>query len=98
MRAISYVRRLKHVLGVSLRSDAHVFLAQRLCMLLDVGIFLKAIRLCHRRRAEILMTYQLLRQRHLLKLHLVDAGNGGRGQRARCEENSRLHDGNKRSM
>ena len=46
----------------------------------------------------MLSTHQLLRQRHLLELHLVDAGNGWRGQRARGEEDSRLHDGDKRSV
>jgi hypothetical protein len=44
------------------------------------------------------VTYQLLRERHLLELHLVDAGDGGRGQRTRGEENSRLHDGSERCM
>ncbi|CAI6334965.1 unnamed protein product [Periconia digitata] len=38
------------------------------------------------------VTYELLRKRHLLELHLVDAtldaGSGG----GRREENSRLHD------
>lgn len=39
----------------------------------------------------LLMTYELLRQRHLLELHPVDASACGAHQRARSEEDGRLH-------
>jgi hypothetical protein len=39
-----------------------------------------------------MMTYELLRERHLLELHLVHAASVcGAHQRARSEENGRLH-------
>jgi hypothetical protein len=37
-------------------------------------------------------TYKLLRQRDLVQLHLVNAGRGRRRERARREEDGRLHD------
>jgi len=38
-------------------------------------------------------TYQLLRERDLLELHLVDAGMGGAEQSGSRSEESSLHDG-----
>lgn len=38
------------------------------------------------------MTYELVRQRDLLKLHLVHASVRGAHERARGEEDRRLHD------
>ena len=39
------------------------------------------------------IAYQLLGQRDLLELHLVDAGRSGAEQRGGCEEHGALHDG-----
>jgi hypothetical protein len=93
VRAVGDVGRLEDLVGMGLRPDAHVLLTESLCLLLDVCVFLETVRLCRHRKAAVLWTHQLLRQRHLLELHLVNASNGGRSQRARSEENSRLHDG-----
>ena len=41
------------------------------------------------------MTYQLLGQRHLLELHLVNASRGGPKQRTGCEDKSVLHSSDK---
>lgn len=41
------------------------------------------------------MTHQLLGQRHLLELHLVDAGLGGAKHDAGGEEHGALHDGSR---
>jgi hypothetical protein len=93
VRAVGDIRRLEHLLSVVLGLDAHILLAERLCVLLDVRVFLCIVRPCRCRRVAMRSAYQLLRERHLLELHLVDASDGGRGQRAGCEKNSRLHDG-----
>lgn len=77
VRAVSHVGRLEHLLGMVLRLDAHVLLTERLCVLLDVCVFLRVVRFEGHGDVAMLLTYQLLRQRHLLELHLVNAGNGG---------------------
>ena len=98
MGTVGDVGRLEHLRSMVVGLDAHVLLAERLCVLLDVCVFLRAVRSCRHCKAAVLGTYQLLRERHLLELHLVDAGNGGRGQRTRGEEDSRLHDGSERCV
>src|SRR5690242_1703006 len=43
VRAVGDVGRLEHLLGVGLGLDAHVLLAERLCVLLNVCVFLGAV-------------------------------------------------------
>ena len=75
---------------MSLRSDAHVLLAKRLDMSGDVGVFLLPLS----DTVSQLGTYstnQLLRQRNLLKLHLMNSGRSGAKQRTGCDESDALH-------
>lgn len=95
----------EHLLAVSLRSDAHVLLAQRLHVRSNVGMLLESWLIIRPQLYSTLIyrenvTYQLLRQRDLLKLHLMDAGRGGPQQRTGREKNCGLHgcDNNDRTI
>lgn len=80
--------------------DAHVLLAQRANVGVDVVMLLH-----HRYQHLILllsltvarsmmgMPYQLLRQRHLVELELVDASGCGPQQGGRRQDGNGLHDG-----
>lgn len=92
---------LEHVVGGSVgASGAHVLLTEVLDMLRDgVGGLSLSSALCkvvpgsgrHRPVHLRASSYQLLRERNLLELHLVDASLGGAKQRS-CGEKSALHD------
>lgn len=53
VRAIGNVGCLEHLLGMVLRLDAHVLLAERLCVLLNVCVFLGAVSQCRHGRAAM---------------------------------------------
>jgi hypothetical protein len=90
------VRCLEDLLHVGLGLDAHVFLAKRGGLLLNVGMLLS--RLSERVSSPdasdattASMAYQLLRQRHLLQRHAVHTSSGA-ADRGR-EDHRRLHVG-----
>lgn len=94
--AVGNVWGLEHLLDVRLGLQAHVLLAERSDLLLDVGVLLSQLLECHlspvvRTSTVLAMTYKLLRQRHLLKRHAVHTC-GGAANRGR-EDHRRLHDG-----
>ena len=60
MRSVCNVGRFEDLLSLCLRIDAHVLLAEGLCVLLDVCVFLETVRLCRHRKAAVLWTHQLL--------------------------------------
>jgi hypothetical protein len=96
MGAIGDVRCLEDLLHVRLGLQAHVLLAKRSCLLLDVGMLLLSLSAdapsSDTSDAAIARTaYKLLRQRHFLEWHAVHAC-GGAANRGR-EDHRRLHSG-----
>jgi hypothetical protein len=93
--AVGDVRRLEDLLHVRLRLQAHVLLAERGGLLLDVGVFLCMLADTRSHAASApaapVMTYKLLRQRHLLQRHAMHASRGA-ADRGR-DEDRRLHVG-----
>jgi hypothetical protein len=96
MGAVGDVRCLEDLLHMGLGLDAHVLLAKRGGLLLDVGMLLsgsseRASSLDASDATTASMAYQLLRQRHLLQWHAVHT-SGGAADRGR-EDHRRLHVG-----
>ena len=62
----------EHLISMTLRSDAHVFLAKRSHLSTNIGMFLQRessrAPYCHFLEQKI-QTHELFTQRHLLKLH-----------------------------
>ena len=86
---------LEHLVDMAAGAQPHILLTESLDMLVDVCVLLFACEL-HRSPfgvlpgARVAMTYKLIRKRHLLQLHLVNAGLSGR-RKARKQQ-CVLHD------
>lgn len=80
----------EHLFGLLLRTNAHVLLAESCHLIANAVLVLRRLSVHVHRHCTLMATHELLRQRHLLELHLVDSGRGRAKQRGGCNERT-LH-------